>query len=47
MNIFPMISTFDHEGPDVFNAIRELMVGLFEHLGITYILDVEFGVKFV
>ena len=32
---FPYIDTFDHEGPAVVSAMRELDVGVFEHLEIT------------
>ena len=31
---FPYIDTFDHEGPVVINTMRNLTVGVFEHLEI-------------
>ena len=38
---FPYINTFDHEGPVVVNAMRELTSGVFEHLEITSHMDVD------
>ena len=38
---FPYIDTSDHEGPVVINAIRDLTVGLFEHLYIISPTDVD------
>ena len=32
---FPYINTFDHEGPAVVSAMRDLTFGVFEHLEIT------------
>ena len=37
---FPYIDMFDHEGPAVISAIRDLTVGVFEHLDITSPMDV-------
>ena len=38
---FPYIDTFDQEEPVVINAMRDLTVGVFEHLDITSPMDVE------
>ena len=38
---FPYINTFDHEGPVVISAMRNLTVGVFEHLKITSPMYVE------
>ena len=32
--------TFDHEGPAVVNEMRDLNIGVFEHLDITSTMDV-------
>ena len=37
---FPYIDTFDHEGPVVISAMRDLTIGVFEHLKITFPMDV-------
>ena len=37
---FPYIDTFDHEGPALVNAMRDLTSGMFEHLDITSPMDV-------
>ena len=37
----PYIGTFNHEGPTVVSAMRNLTVGVFEHLEITSIMDVD------
>ena len=36
---FPYIDTFDHEGPALVNAMRDLTSGMFEHLDITSPID--------
>ena len=38
---FPYIDTFDHEGPVVINAMRNLTVGVFEHPEIILPTDVD------
>ena len=38
---FPYIDMFDHEGPVVINAMRDLTVGVFENLEIILPTDVE------
>ena len=38
---FLYIDTFDHEGPVVINAMRDLNVGVFEHLDIILPTDVD------
>ena len=38
---FSYIDMFDHEGPVVINAIRNLTVGMFEHLEIISPTEVE------
>ena len=37
---FPFIDTFNHKGPDVVRVMRNLTVGVFEHLEITSLIDV-------
>ena len=37
---FPYINAFDREGPAVFNTMRDLTSGVFEHLDITSPIDV-------
>ena len=37
---FPFIDMFDHTGPYVVHAMRGLIVGVFEHLEITSLIDV-------
>ena len=38
---FPYIDTFDHEGPTVVSAMRNLTSGVFEHLDIIPPMDVD------
>ena len=38
---FPYINTFDHNGPVVISAMRDLTVGVFENLDVTSTMDVE------
>ena len=42
-----MITNFYHEGPNVFNVMRDLMLCIFEHLGITSSLDADDRVKYI
>ena len=35
MLTFPVIKYFDNQGPKIVRMLREIMVSLFEHLGIT------------
>ena len=44
---FPYIDTFDHEEPVVINAMRDLTVGVFEHLDITSPMDVETNLAYM
>ena len=37
---FPYIDMFEHEGPKFISAMRNLTVGVFEHLNITSTIDV-------
>ena len=38
---FPFIQALDHQGPAVVHAMRDITVGVFEHLEITYTMDVN------
>ena len=38
---FPYIDMFNHEGPKVISAMRDLTAGVFEHLEITSPMDVD------
>ena len=38
---FHYISTFDHEGPVIISALRDLIVGVFQHLKITFPMDLD------
>ena len=38
---FPYIDMSDHEGPAVFNTMRDLTSGVFENLDITSPMDVD------
>ena len=40
---FPYIYTFDHKEPVVISAMRDLTVGVFEHLEIASTMDVKKG----
>ena len=42
-----MTATFDHKGPTVVNVMRNLTVGVFEHLSITSSLDVYVRMKYI
>ena len=42
----PFIYTFDHEVPIVIRAMQNLTVGVFEHLEITYIFDIDLRIKY-
>ena len=42
-----MITNFYHEVPNVFNVMHDLMLCIFEHLGITSSLDVDDRVKYI
>ena len=44
---FSFIDMFDHEGPAVINAMRDLTVGAFEHLEITSKLDLYIRIKYM
>ena len=37
----PYINTFDHEGPAVVSVMRSITVRMFEHLVITYPMDID------
>ena len=37
----PLIDTFDHEGPALVNVMRDLTSRVFDHLGITFPMDVD------
>ena len=43
---FPYINVFDHMVPAVVRAMRALTIWVFEHLGITFALDVDKQVKY-
>ena len=45
--ILPVITNFYHEGPNVVNVICDLMLGIFEHLGITFSFDVDVRIKYI
>ena len=44
---FPYTNTFDHEGPAVVSAIRDLNVGVFEHLEITSPMDIYQRIAYI
>ena len=44
---FPYYDIFNHEGPAVLSAIRDLTIRLFEHLGITSLMDVDQRVAYI
>ena len=39
--VFPWIGIFGHEGPAVIKAMCDLMVSVFEHIDITYKMDLD------
>ena len=39
------MDTINHEGPKIFNTMRDLMVRFFEHLEITSRLDLYLRIK--
>ena len=43
----PPINTFNNQGPTVVNLMRDLTVGIFEHLDITAKTDVDKSVKYI
>ena len=43
---FPFINMFNHKGPYVISAMRYLTVGVFEHIDITSILDIDIKIKY-
>ena len=44
-NRFPYIDTFNHEGPSVISVMRNLTIRVFEHIEITYVMDVDVSIK--
>ena len=44
-NRFPYIDTFNHEGPSVISVMRNLTIRVFEHIEITYVMDVDLSIK--
>ena len=43
---FPYINTFDHDGPAVIIAMRDLMVVVFEQIEITSKMNVDKRIKY-
>ena len=44
--MFPYINMFDHEASSIISTIRNLTVGVFEHIEITSIMDVDRSIKY-
>ena len=43
---FPNIDTFDHYEPAVISAMRDMGVGVFEHIEIASNMDVDKSIKY-
>ena len=44
---FPYIDMFDHKVPDMIRVMRYLTVGVFEHIYITSVTDVDIRIKYI
>ena len=44
--IFPCINTFYREGTTMVNAMRDLTVGIFEHIEIIFMFDIDQSIEY-